>query len=59
MVLLPDLFYRFGPYAPKVPKEVLKGDFRAIIGPMLATTDNAKAGRTPARSSPISPRART
>lgn len=43
LVLLPDLFYRFGPYAPLVPVEVFKGDFRAIIGPMMATTDNGKA----------------
>jgi carboxymethylenebutenolidase len=43
VVLLPDMFYRFGPYAPLVPKEVFKADFRAIIGPMMATTDNHKA----------------
>jgi carboxymethylenebutenolidase len=43
VVLLPDLFYRFGSYGPFVPKEVLKGDFRAIIGPIMATTDNHKA----------------
>jgi carboxymethylenebutenolidase len=43
VVLLPDLFYRFGPYGPLVPKEVLAGDFRATIGPMMATTDNHKA----------------
>ena len=43
VVLLPDMFYRFGPYAPLVPKEVFKRDFRAIVGPMMATTDNHKA----------------
>ena len=43
VVLLPDMFYRFGPYAPLVPKEVFKADFRTIIGPMMATTDNHKA----------------
>jgi len=43
VVLLPDLFYRFGPYGPFDPKEVLKGDFRAIVGPMIASTDNHKA----------------
>ena len=43
VVLLPDMFYRFGPYAPLVPKEVFKTDFRAIVGPMMATTDNHKA----------------
>ena len=40
VVLLPDLFYRFGPYGPLDPKEVLKGDFRATIGPMMGSTDN-------------------
>jgi carboxymethylenebutenolidase len=43
VVLLPDLYYRFGPYGPLDPKEVLKGDFRAIVGPMMASTDNHKA----------------
>jgi len=42
VVLLPDLFYRFGPYGPLAPKEVLAGDFRAIIGPMMSSTDNHK-----------------
>jgi carboxymethylenebutenolidase len=42
VVLLADLFYRFGPYGPLEPKEVLKGDFRAIVGPMMASTDNHK-----------------
>ncbi len=44
VVLVPDLFYRFGPYGPFDPKELFKGDFRAVIGPLMATTDNAKAG---------------
>lgn len=43
VVLLPDLFYRYGPYGPFDPKEVLKGDYRAILGPLAATTGNAKA----------------
>jgi carboxymethylenebutenolidase len=43
VVLLPDLYYRLGAYGPMVPKEVLKGDFRAIMGPMMASTDNHKA----------------
>lgn len=43
IVLLPDTFYRFGAYAPLDPKEVFAGDFRAIVGPMMATTDNHKA----------------
>ena len=45
VVLLPDLFYRFGPYGPLDPKEVLKGDFRAAVGPLMASTDNHKAAR--------------
>jgi carboxymethylenebutenolidase len=43
VVLLPDLFYRFGRYEPMDPKAVFAGDARAIIGPMVATTDNMKA----------------
>jgi carboxymethylenebutenolidase len=43
VVLLPDLFYRFGPYGPLDPKEVLKGDFRAIVGPQMGSTDNHRA----------------
>ena len=43
VVLLPDLFYRYGPYAPFVPAEVFKGDFRAILGPLMATTGNDRA----------------
>lgn len=43
VVLLPDLFYRYGPYGPFDPKEVFKGDFRAILGPLVVTTGNAKA----------------
>ncbi|KAB7648341.1 dienelactone hydrolase family protein [Polymorphobacter fuscus] len=43
VVLLPDLFYRHGPYGPFDPHEVFKGDFRAIIGPLMATTGNARA----------------
>ena len=43
VVLLPDLFYRYGPYGPFVPKEVFAGDFRAILGPLMATTGNTKA----------------
>ncbi len=33
VVLLPDLFYRYGPYGPFVPKGVFAGDVRAILGP--------------------------
>ena len=43
VVLLPDLFYRYGFYGPFDPKEVFKADFRAILGPLVATTGNAKA----------------
>ncbi|MEL6064268.1 MULTISPECIES: dienelactone hydrolase family protein [unclassified Methylobacterium] len=43
VVLLPDLFYRYGPYGPFVPEEVFKGDFRAILGPLMATTGNDRA----------------
>ena len=43
LVLLPDLFYRFGAYGPFVPREVFAGDFRAILGPLMATTGNDKA----------------
>jgi carboxymethylenebutenolidase len=44
VVLLPDLFYRFGAYGPLDPAEVLKGDTRATIGPLMASTNNHKAG---------------
>lgn len=43
VVLLPDLFYRYGAYGPFDPKELFKGDFRAVVGPLMATTGNAKA----------------
>ncbi len=43
VVLLPDLFYRYGAYGPFDPKEVFKGDVQAILGPLMATTGNAKA----------------
>lgn len=43
LVLLPDLYYRYGPYGPLVPAEVFKGDVGAILGPLMATTGTAKA----------------
>jgi carboxymethylenebutenolidase len=44
VVLLPDLFYRFGPYGPFDPKEFFKGgNSWAQLQPMRATTDNHKA----------------
>jgi carboxymethylenebutenolidase len=42
-VMLPDPFYRYGPYGPLVPKDVFAGDVRAILGPLMATTSTAKA----------------
>jgi carboxymethylenebutenolidase len=43
IVLVPDPFYRFGPYGPLVPKELFAGDFMAVIGPLMATTGPDKA----------------
>src|SRR5580698_9129421 len=44
VVLLPDLFYRAGPYAPKDPKAIFAaGNFREIIGPLMDTTNNQRA----------------
>ena len=43
VVLLPDLFYRHGPYGPYDPKELFKGDVRAVIGPLMGSTDNHRA----------------
>ncbi len=45
LVLLPDLFYRYGSYGPFVPKLVFAGDFRAVLGPLMATTSNLKAAQ--------------
>ncbi len=42
-VLLPDPFYRYGPYGPLVPKDVFAGDTAAILGPLMSTTSTAKA----------------
>jgi carboxymethylenebutenolidase len=43
VVLLPDLFYRLAGHATLVPKQVFSGDTRGILGPMMASTDNARA----------------
>jgi carboxymethylenebutenolidase len=43
VVLVPDLFYRFGHYDAMDPKMVFAGDIRAVVGPMMSTTDNHKA----------------
>ncbi|VWX61584.1 Carboxymethylenebutenolidase [Burkholderiales bacterium 8X] len=45
LVLVPDPFYRHGPYETLVPAEVFKGDVMAILGPLMATTGNDKAAR--------------
>lgn len=43
VVLLPDIFYRYGRYEPMDPRQVFAGDFRSVIGPLAATTNNEKA----------------
>ncbi|HTA65418.1 MAG TPA: dienelactone hydrolase family protein, partial [Xanthomonadaceae bacterium] len=46
VVLLPDLFYRAGAYAPMDPKAIFAaGNFREVIGPLMDTTDNLKAAQ--------------
>lgn len=43
-VLLPDLFYRAGPYPPMDPDEVFASDNpRAVLAPLMETTDNRRA----------------
>ena len=45
VVLLPDLFYRAGPYEPIDPKTAFaSGDVRKVLGPLLASTDSRRAG---------------
>jgi carboxymethylenebutenolidase len=44
VALVPDLFYRAGPYEALEPKKVFaSGDVRAAIGHLLASTDNRRA----------------
>jgi carboxymethylenebutenolidase len=44
VVLLPDLFYRAGPYAPIDPREVFASEEgRQVLGPLMASTDKARA----------------
>ncbi len=44
VVLLPDLFYRHGPYEELVPKEIFaSGSVREALGPLMASTDNRRA----------------
>lgn len=46
LVLLPDLFYRAGSYGPLDAKTVFaSGDARAMLAPLMATTDNQRAAR--------------
>ena len=45
VALVPDLFYRYGAYGPLDPKEAFAGDFRAMVGPLTATTSNTKAAQ--------------
>ena len=44
VVLLPDLFYRAGPYEPLDVKAVFaSGDVRKALGPLMTSTDNRRA----------------
>ncbi|MDB5393627.1 MAG: dienelactone hydrolase [Rhodospirillales bacterium] len=44
VVLLPDLFYRAGPYEPLEPKKVLAtGDVRTALAHLFNSTDNRRA----------------
>jgi carboxymethylenebutenolidase len=44
VVLVPDLFYRAGPYEPLNPAEIFAaGNFRAAVGHLFASTDTARA----------------
>ena len=44
VVLVPDLFYRAGPYEPVEPRLVFEsGDVSGAIGHLLASTDNQRA----------------
>ena len=44
VVLLPDLYYRVGPYEPLDVNEVFaSGDVRAALAPFLGSTDNRRA----------------
>jgi carboxymethylenebutenolidase len=44
VVVLADLYYRFGAYKPLDPKQVFaSGNPREILGPYFATTDNKRA----------------
>lgn len=43
VVLLPDLFYRFGDYAPFDTRLVFATGFRTVLGPLMMTTNTLKA----------------
>lgn len=46
VVLLPDLFYRAGPYETLDPAAVFaSGNPREVLGPLMATTDNRRASQ--------------
>jgi carboxymethylenebutenolidase len=46
VVLMPDMFYRYGKYQPLVPKDVFaSGDVMKAIGHLFSTIDNQKGGR--------------
>jgi len=45
VVCVPDLFYRAGRYGPFDPRELFKGDWRAVLGPLMASTDTARAAQ--------------
>jgi carboxymethylenebutenolidase len=46
VVLLPDLYYRAGPYEPLEPKKVFaSGDVMAAIGHLFSSTDNGRAAK--------------
>jgi carboxymethylenebutenolidase len=45
VVLVPDMFYRAGPYEALEPEKVFaSGDVRSAIGHLFASTDNHRAG---------------
>ena len=51
VVLLPDLFYRAGPYEPLDPKVVFAApDVRAALGHLMGSTDNRRAGAEDTRA---------
>ena len=44
VVLLPDMFYRAGPYAPLDPKVIFaSGNVRGALGHLMGSTDNRRA----------------